>query len=404
MPVFLHPQEEKRIEELEALDILDTVSEQSYDDLVALASSICDTPVALLSLVDGERQWFKARVGLDALQTPREHAFCSHAILQDGPFLVPDPLNDPRFADNPLVLGEPHVGFYAGVPVYSRGMPLGTLCVIDHEPRELSEDKLKSLHQLARQVERMFSLRLQVAALRRTQTMQDEFISMINHELRTPLTSILGTLSLLSSGYVDALPGNAVDLLSIAKRNSDRLHEIINDVLDTSALGAGQFKHCPEPFDLFSCVQQHLLLAKSGAEKKGRKLVLVSSCPESMVFADPGRVGQVLQNYLSNAIKYSDADSTIRVELTREGEHCKVTVYNEGPGIAPEELPLMFQRFFRSRIKHPGNPPGTGLGLYICQQIMKLSGGEVGCDSELGDYTSFWFTLPLFREETSSDW
>jgi two-component system CheB/CheR fusion protein len=123
-----------------------------------------------------------------------------------------------------------------------------------------------------------------------------------------------------------------------------------------------------------------------------------------MVFADPGRVGQVLQNYLSNAIKYSDADSTIRVELTREGEHCKVTVYNEGPGIAPEELPLMFQRFFRSRIKHPGNPPGTGRGLYICQQIMKLSGGEVGCDSELGDYTSFWFTLPLFREETSSDW
>lgn len=153
--------EKQRLKKLRCLDILDTFPEQVYDDITFLAARIADTPIALISLIDCERQWFKSRVGLDATETHRDHAFCAHAIRAPHELLlVTDATQDPRFVDNPLVTDAPGIRFYAGAPLLcSDGTALGTLCVIDQKPRTLTELQENALRVLARQVVAQIELR-----------------------------------------------------------------------------------------------------------------------------------------------------------------------------------------------------------------------------------------------------
>ena len=150
-----------RLAALRAQQVLDSLPEQMFDDIVRVASNVCGTPIALISLVDEDRQWFKAKVGLAASETPRDQAFCAHAILQpDQPFVVPDATQDPRFAQNPLVTGSPDIRMYAGAPIVSHsGHALGTVCVIDQTPRDLTPDQIDSLQALSRQVSHLLELR-----------------------------------------------------------------------------------------------------------------------------------------------------------------------------------------------------------------------------------------------------
>lgn len=156
------PQNETaRLAALRAQQVLDSLPEQMFDDIVRVASNVCGTPIALISLVDEDRQWFKAKVGLQASETPRDQAFCAHAILQpDQPLVVPDATQDPRFAQNPLVTGSPDIRMYAGAPIVSHsGHALGTVCVIDQTPRELTAEQIDSLQALSRQVSHLLELR-----------------------------------------------------------------------------------------------------------------------------------------------------------------------------------------------------------------------------------------------------
>jgi excisionase family DNA binding protein len=142
--------EARRLAALAATGLVDSLPEERFHRIVRLAATVTASPIALVSLLTARRQWFKARVGLGPQETPREWAFCSHAILQDAPFMVEDAATDERFRDNPLVLAEPHIRFYAGVPLRDRsGLPMGTLCVIDREPRRLRSAELQALCDLA---------------------------------------------------------------------------------------------------------------------------------------------------------------------------------------------------------------------------------------------------------------
>lgn len=163
----LPPDESERITALRQYDILDTEPEQAYDDLTLLASVICDTPIALVSLIDTDRQWFKSRIGINVSQTHRDVAFCAHAVASGETLVVNDATKDERFAQNPLVINDPQIRFYAGAPLrISGGRSLGTLCVIDRVPRELTDRQQAALEALSRQVVAQLELHHNVSELK----------------------------------------------------------------------------------------------------------------------------------------------------------------------------------------------------------------------------------------------
>ena len=152
--------EAERLKALSEYRILGTKPEQTYDDITGIAARVCEAPIALISLVDSERQWFKSKVGTDVEETPRDWSFCAHAIEDSEPLVVEDALADRRFADNPLVCGEPGIRLYAGFPLSTDdSLRIGTLCVIDTVPRTLSENQLFIMKALARQVVAFLELR-----------------------------------------------------------------------------------------------------------------------------------------------------------------------------------------------------------------------------------------------------
>jgi GAF domain-containing protein len=177
--------ESARLEALRQYEILDTDPEEAFDDLTRLAAYVCQTPIAVISLVDRDRQWFKARVGLGPAETSRDCAFCAHTILQETPMVVPDALADDRFADNPLVTSEPYIRLYAGAPLMTpEGFRLGSLCVIDRQPRNLSAEQIAVLRMLANQVMGQLDLRRDLAASTRALQEQKRLTKELTERVR----------------------------------------------------------------------------------------------------------------------------------------------------------------------------------------------------------------------------
>jgi len=159
--------ETARIAALDRYAILDSEPEEAFDDLVTLAAHICQTPMAMLSLVDDHRQWFKSKVGVQVRETPRDISICAHAIQQKDLFIIPDTLEDARFRENPLVVGEPGIRFYAGAPLINEdGFALGTLCVVDREPRVLDSEQKEALEAIGRLALRQMELRKNLQLLK----------------------------------------------------------------------------------------------------------------------------------------------------------------------------------------------------------------------------------------------
>jgi two-component system, sensor histidine kinase len=197
-PAPIPADEERRLRKLRAYQILDSETEASFDDLALLAAEICRAPVALVSLVDETRQWFKASVGMGEKQSPRDLAFCAHAILQREVFTVADARADDRFSANPLVTGAPHVRAYAGAPLVTKqGEALGTVCVIDHQPRAFSESEQRCLRVIASQV----LLRMEIRRLNKEMGARYShaagLLASASHELRTPLNGLIAASEML---------------------------------------------------------------------------------------------------------------------------------------------------------------------------------------------------------------
>ncbi|MFD3302128.1 ATP-binding protein [Aquipseudomonas alcaligenes] len=638
--------ESSRLAALLRFELLDTPAEAMFDNITALAAQICETPIALISLVDAERQWFKSRQGLDARETPRELAFCAHAINGETLFEVENALLDPRFRDNPLVTGAPDIRFYAGMPLAdSEGHNLGTLCVIDRQPRQLSVQQKGALKLLAQQAINLFELRSQTrqqqeqAALHKAilssvgtavlitdmagvirqaspgvlpllgyevdalvgqslglvlpdeerqlqpdparssvncgseqaslhelrarhrkgqripvlfslapiamdgsaqmgylcilndlsyreealqrlrhiaeqlpgvvyqfqlysdgrscfpyaseglrdvyglqpeevredassvfarihpddllavtasiqtsaehlsvwhreyrflhpikgliwlegrsmpqpraddsilwhgfitditqrkhlEQMKNEFVSTVSHELRTPLTSIAGSLGLINGEALGPVPNAMREMLLIAQSNSQRLRQLIDDLLDMDKLLAGKMSFIPQQLDIDSflaeCVTSH-----QGFARQHDVQLSYTGGPVAQVTADPMRLQQVLSNLLSNALKFSPAGSQVLLSAQALGGQIRILVVDQGPGVPAEFVDRLFEKFSQADASDRRQKGGTGLGLAISKELMERMGGCIGFYPRPGGGSVFWVELPaLFQDET----
>lgn len=397
MKVAPLPEDEKeRLDALRNYQILDTLPEMDFDDFTKVASHICGTPIALISLVDESRQWFKSRFGLDAEETPRDVAFCSHAILQDDVFVVPDSFKDERFHDNPLAVGAPHVRFYAGAPLNTpSGHRIGTLCVIDSNPREFDKEKQETLKAIARQVINQMELRLSMKEAKKAAKIKSSFLATMSHEIRTPLNGILGCANILLDRAKEEEDKKLAQTITGC---GDTLLTIINDILDFSKLESGKMEVENEAFNLTENVEQIIQLFNSQAVKKSISLNLKSdkNVPQ-WIYGDVTRIRQILSNLISNAIKFTESGSVelmIGSENKDNEEHeVKFSIKDSGIGMSEEAQKKLFVSFSQVNASTAKKFGGTGLGLAISKALTELMGGSIWVDSKEGEGSTFNFTI-----------
>ena len=387
--------EDERLAELLSYDVLDTEAEQLFDDLTTLASQICDTPIALISLIDPDRQWFKSRVGLDAEETSREIAFCSHAILQDDVFEIPNASLDPRFHDNPLVTGAPDIRFYAGAPLVSpSGHAIGTLCTIDRKPRKLTESQKTSLQTLSKSVVAHLELKRKNRELERTSQFRSDFLSYVSHEIRTPLNAI-NTFSRLLEGEAQKLklPESFTTPLSHVTQSGERLLEIVNSVLDIKQIEAGKMRVMPRAVSTHDFFTHLFSLTKIRAEDGGITFTSTIDIrvPDTLFFDDT-KFGQVSLNLLSNAIKFTNPGKSVNAQVKYKNDKLIFNVIDQGIGISEEDQKRLFTPFERMENAHQIS--GTGLGLNISKRLIELMDGTIKVSSKVNEGTRISVTLP----------
>lgn len=227
--------------------------------------------------------------------------------------------------------------------------------------------------------------------------LKSEFVSTVSHELRTPLTSIRGSLGLLAGGVVGELPSQARALVDMAVNNTDRLVRLINDILDLEKIESGRMVFRMAPLDLMPLIEHSVAANQAYAAQFGVQVVLQERLPQAMVNGDPDRLLQVMSNLLSNAAKFSPAGSKVTLSVTRSGDHIRVAVADQGPGIPPEFRKRIFQRFAQADGSDSRQKGGTGLGLSISQAILLRHAGEIGFESEPGHGSTFFFLLPEWQ-------
>ena len=225
--------------------------------------------------------------------------------------------------------------------------------------------------------------------------MKSEFISTVSHELRTPLTSIKGSLGLVVNGTLGALPEEAKDMVDIAHNNTDRLINLVNDILEMETLDSGKLEFDIQPLDLSSLVTEAVATNKGYAKEYGVKFVLADLAPEVMVRGDGNRLTQVVTNLLSNAAKFSPKGGKVEISVASHDGMARVSVSDHGSGIPEEYREHIFERFIHVDSSDTRQVGGTGLGLSITKSIVEKHGGAIGFDSEVGVGSTFFFTLPV---------
>lgn len=410
--------EQERLQALKSYEILDTLPEKDFDDLTLLASQICQTPIALISLVEEERQWFKSKIGLGGTESSRQDAFCSHAILDNKVLVIPNSLEDDRFYDNPFVTNDPHIRFYAGAPLTTAdGHNIGSLCVIDNKPRQISPEQISALESLARQVVGQMELRRSLKKLEASQVelqkakevaeeayrVKGEFLANMSHEIRTPMNGIIGLTELLQNSKLDK---DQNEKLRMIQSCGQTLLELINEILDFSKLEAGKVQIENRDFNFKELINDTVKMCEIAAIKKNIRLTCAMdpTVPEAIV-GDSTRIRQILLNLTSNAIKFTSVGE-VKVHVQRLGDpsqkicEMQISVQDTGVGIPPDVQHRLFKSFSQVDASTTRQYGGTGLGLAISKGLCEKMNGRIWFETKQNVGSTFHFT---FRTEISAN-
>ncbi|WP_241077820.1 sensor histidine kinase [Flavimarina sp. Hel_I_48] len=388
--------EKLRQNALDSYKLVDTLPEQSYDNITQIAAYICNTPISLITMLDYNRNFLKSHYGVDFNESPREISFCTHAIKnEEAIFIVEDAREDPRFKDNPLVTGDTKTIFYAGVPLIDKkGHALGTLCVFDHQPRKLDENQIRTLIALANQVVSLFELHkqhlenknLQENLIKKNELLKD-FAGVVSHDMKMPLANIITTTDLLKAKYKQFLDEKGLDYLNYLKSSSFSLSEYINGILqhyESDNLSINQ----REMFDL-----HHLL--EEIEEMVNSDYATVIQMPEENVMVNCNRAAlyQIFINLIGNSIKYNDKEHPlIKISFEEIEDYYRFTIEDNGIGISKEKIVNIFDLFSVAIEKDKNGNRGNGIGLSTVKKLITNLGGTIEVESTLGVGTNFTFT------------
>jgi signal transduction histidine kinase len=377
--------ESERQANLELYEILDTFPEEAFNAITSIAAHICGTPIALISLIDKDRQWFKSHHGLAVSETPRDFSFCAHAILDpDQLFVVEDAQLDNRFFDNPLSTGDPNVIFYAGAPLVSReGFPLGTLCVIDNKPHTLNSEQRKALADLSNQVIAQMELRRNLKELKSKNEELSRYAHLVSHDLRSPMQSIYQLSKMIAKESQGQLNEKADKALEQLQKKAFQSQELVDGILKHSL--AGEQAYTPEKIQLPQFINELIEFCSPPSDFRIETEVSVSE-----IVSDSIILKQILQNLISNAIKYNDkAQGIVRIVVNANETDLTFEVIDNGPGIPEkfhERIFGMFQTL--SHADRFGNK-GTGIGLHTVKNLVVLLGGNITIESKEGEGSTF---------------
>ncbi len=399
-PAEIPENEDLRLEALLRYDILDTPSERPYEDLVNLAATICNKPIALVSLVDDHRQWFKAKFGLEACETPKEVAFCAHALLQKDVLVIENAREDARFADNPLVVGEPHVIFYAGAPLITPdGHGLGTLCVIDNKPGSINDEQKQALKTLANQVVSLLELKLQNKIALEANQEKRLLIRLLAQEIRTNFNTITSSTKLIKKH----LPESTKPGLKNLVRSIDECAKHSNTIVDRAIMWARlrsfnngsnasqNNKNDNITTDVTSVVQNACEREENTALSQN---VSISFKGEQACYSevDPVLLASVIQNLVQNAVKYSEDSATVAVHVVKQQHTLLISVKDNGKGISESQIESLFYNNELNKISEHNT---VGMGCLLAQEFVKRYKGELNVDSRAECGTTINITLPL---------
>lgn len=409
--------EERRLETLDSYSVLDTPSEPIFDQLTRSVARLFDAPIALVSLIDRDRQWFKSTFGLEVRETRRCIAFCGHAIMENAVMVVPDATADLRFKDNPLVAGPPEIRFYAGAPlVTSDGYPLGTLCVIDTKPRQmLSEEQKNCLSDFATLVvgaleyrriwhaakgfEADYWLQLAKERAERADAAKAEFLAMMNHELRTPLNAIVGFSELIAQQPHGPI-GDPIYLeyAQTILDSGQHLSTLLGTILEFARAERGDVAIAETEVDVgqvcASC--RRMLLRRAALASVSLELSAFETLP--LLRADQRYLLQMLLNLVDNAVKFNRPGGRAVIEATCDGAGAvSIAVHDNGIGIPREKAELLLAPFSQGDSGLARRYGGLGLGIAISKRLVECHGGTLSIQSEPGRGTTATLRFPPYR-------
>ena len=388
----------ERIKTLIDFNILDTSPEEMFDDITAIASAVCGMPIALISLLDLERQFFKSNFGISDRETPIEYSFCKSAIeYPKDIFIIEDARNDIRFKDNPLVLKDPNIVSYYGVPLNSKsGVAYGTLCVIDNKVNVLTEQQKEVLKKLSKQVEYLIELRKNNNLVNEYQTKiekyskdMEEFAYLAAHDLKAPVRAIESFVKLLDKKHKNIWDEKDEKYVSFIVESTTKMNQLIHDLLEYSKSSLNNVTEIE--FNLKELTLDVFRRLTYGMSEQKPELI----CDEMPTITYSKIAFTLLfHNLIDNGLKYQNKNSktVIKVHFKESVTHWIFLVEDNGIGIEKENFDLVFRPF--KRLHNNSAYKGNGLGLAACFKIIDNLKGTISIDSTPGQGSIFTFSIP----------
>ena len=388
----------ERLKVLYNTDLLDTEPENCFDDIAKIASYVCNMPIALVSLLDNDRQFFKSNVGLNVKQTPIEESFCKIAIeTPEKLFIVEDARVDDRFKNSKLVNEYPKIVSYYGSPLKSAsGVAYGTLCVIDQKKNILSNEQKHILEKLSRQIEYLIELRIGAkkvkeyhAKLEKHSKDMEDFANMAAHDLKAPVRAIQSFVTLLDKKHEPLWDTKDKKYIDFVQQSTAKMNSLINDLLEFSKSTNGVENK--EDFDL----NQLVLELFDNLNKNTDRPIPILICDRlPTIFSSKIAFTVLFNNLIDNALKYQDPNRAVKIEIkyTDTITDWKFTIKDNGIGIDVPYFDEIFKPF--KRLHTNAEFTGNGLGLAACKKIIEHLNGNISVTSSLNEGSVFTVTIP----------